>query len=159
MVTFFCDRGYCSQTKSKSSCWLVVRAVVSYSIGNADCSFAEEEPYAHPRLKSIWLQWRCHVIHSFGAVHEPLFVCSLSPFGSVPSITLTEPFFGEQWPPCRNRRHRARSLVCSGCGTAPSETIGETVMLVCPSLAVQVSALTCLLVQPLDSVHSHLCPK
>ena len=86
---------------------------------------------------------------------------SLKWLGSVLATALTEPFFWERWLPCRNCRCHTRSLIWCDCGDAPWETIGETVMLVCPFLAARVSALTCPLARSLDWVprcsSSHVC--
>ena len=83
--------------------------------------------------------------------------CSLNELGS----DLSERSFGERWRSCRRRHRRARSIVSCDRGAAPWKTIGETVMLFCPSLAARVSALTCLLHQSLGWVSrcssSHLC--
>ena len=86
---------------------------------------------------------------------------SLKWLGSVLATALTEPFFWERWLPCRNCRCHTRSLIWCDCGDAPWETIGETVMLVCPFLAARVSALACPLARSLDWVprcsSSHVC--
>jgi len=86
---------------------------------------------------------------------------SLKWLGSVLATALTEPFFGEQLLPYPDRRRHTRTLVLCDSGDALWETIGETVMLVCPSSSARMSALTCLLAQSLDWVarcsRSHLC--
>jgi len=58
-------RGYHSQTRGRTSCRLAVRAAVSYSIVNVDCSFGVEGLSAHPRLKSFFAS----VIESSRSLH------------------------------------------------------------------------------------------
>jgi len=137
-----------------------VRAGVSYSIGNVDCSFGVKGLSArHSQLRSHSPQYSSQVSRSIGVVHELLLAycpCSLSCLGSFVSTASTEPFFGERRLPCRNRRRHARSLVSSDY----SDALRETVMLVCLSLAFRVSALAFLLAHSLNWVlrcsRSHL---
>jgi len=108
---------YCSQTRRRTTCRLAVRAAVSYSIGNVDCSFVMKGLSArHSRLRSHFPQYSSRLSRSIGVVHG-LFLayctCSLNCLGSFVSTTSTEPSFGEQWLPCRYRRRHARSLISS----------------------------------------------
>ena len=138
-----------------------MRAAVSYSIGNVGCSFGIKGLSArHSQLRSHFPQYSSRLSRSIGVVHGLLLAycsCSLNCLGSFVSTASTEPSFGERWLPCRNRRRHARSLVSSDYG----EAVRETVMLVCLSWAIRVSALAFLLAQSLDWVlrcsHSHLC--
>ena len=134
---------------------------VSYSIWNVDCSFGIKGfSVRHSRLKSHFPQYSSQVSRSIGVVYELLLAycsCSLNCLGSFVSTASAEPFFGERWLSCCNRRRHARSLVSSDYGDA----LRETVMLVCLSSAIRVSALAFLLAQSLDRVlrcsRSHLC--
>ena len=154
-------RGYCSQTRRRTSCRLAVRAGVSYSIGNVDYSFGKWGLSArHSQLRSHFPPYSSQVSRSIGVVHGLLLAycsCSLNCLGSFVSTASTEPSFGELRLSCRNRRRHARSLVSSDYGDA----LRETVMLVCLSLAFRVSALAFLLARSLDRVPrcslSHLC--
>jgi len=80
--------------------------------------------------------------------------CSENELGSTRGTVLTEHSSGERRPSCR----RSRSLGSCDLDVAPCETLGETVMLVCPSLSV---ALTCRLARSLGSAprcsSSRLC--
>jgi len=134
-----------------------VKAAISYSIGNVDCSFGIGGlSVRHSRLTSLFPQYSSRLGRSIGVVHG-LFLaycsCSLNCLGSFVSTASTEPSFRELWLPCRNRRH-ARSLVSSDYSDALCETIGVTVMLVCLSSAIRVSALAFLLAR---GRCSHLC--
>ena len=151
--------------RRRTTCRLAVRAAVSYSIGNVDCSFVMKGLSArHSRLRSHFPQYSSRLSRSIGVVHG-LFLayctCSLNCLGSFVSTTSTKPCFGEQWLPCRYRRRHARSLISSDHGDALWETIGETVMHVCLSSAARVSALAFLLARSLEWVprysRSHLC--
>jgi len=153
--------GYWSQTRRRMSCWLAVRAAVSYSIRNVGCSFEIKGLSArHSQLRSHFPQYSNRLSCSFGVIHELLLLyccCSLNCLGSFVSTASTEPFFGELQLPCRNRRRHARSFASSDYGDA----LWETVMLVCLSSAIRVSALAYLLAQSLNWVlrcsRSHLC--
>jgi len=147
------------------SCWLALGASVSYSIRNVGCSFEIKGLSArHSQLRSHFPQYSNRLSCSFGVVHElllPYCCCSLNCLGSFVSTASTEPFFGELRLPCRNRRRHARSFASSDYSDALWEAFGETVMLVCLSLAVRVSALAFLLARSLNWVlrcsRSHLC--
>jgi len=93
-------------------------------------------------------------------VDGSLLARSLNELGSVLSTALSEPSFGERWRFRRHRHRCVRSLLCDY-GAAHWETIRVIVMLVCPSLAAPMSALTCLLTRSLGLVprcwSSHLC--
>jgi len=154
-------RGYCSQTRRRTSCRLAIRAEVSYSIGNVDCSFGIKGlSVRHSQLRSHFPPYSSRPGRSIGVVHGLLLAycpCSLSCLGSFVSTASTEPFFGELRLPCRNRRRHAQSFASSDYGDA----LRETVMLVCLSSVIRVSALAFLLAQSLDWVlrcsRSHLC--
>jgi len=93
-------RGYCSQARRRTSYRLTVRAAISYSIGNVDCSFGIKGLSAHhPQLRSHFSQYSSRLSRSIGVVHELLLAycsCSLNCLGSFVSTASTEPFFGER---------------------------------------------------------------
>ena len=128
---------------------------------NVDCSFGKGGLSARrSQLRSHFPPYSSRPGRSIGVVYELLLAycsCALNCLGSFVSTASTEPFFGERWLPCRNRRRHARSLVSSDY----SDALRETVMLVCLSLAFRVSALAFLLARSLDRVprcsRSHLC--